>query len=569
MVKNAESENRTAAHIFTLTAPKSVSIALSQADDELRKKILKAHEKATDKFLYAVSMYSRYSEQKGDEHIHAPIRAVKFGHIASDGAPNIRTDCVVFGIVETPESINDHFHALDVSAVLRQANLAASIYNSQLAWEMRKLGFGIEKNKENTSFEISGMNHPTDGLDKNIQDYSQEENNRLDETIRSVIQDVARKSSVYSGNQIEIGVLAETYGDFEPDKVLHDVDVFARKNLVHAYEKYDLNCAQAWYISKDTSAERIRAFRKKHNLEFDDKIHNHEQIELDQKGEIQTEKGIDQFKKPTHEERNINNQTPSSSSNFDNGFNAKTQDNPLTQTSKAPTQSKPNAEVTNILRNVANVYVAPNKYDEKNQFSPTIARKDFESSSQFELKISQAKPIETQSVLMSYANNNSIKEAAMVDAVNAGFIHVDDKRNISFIGKNDEGKIASIQKQNQNEERLPSKSSIVGGFTISTDAGMRDKYPPILPGLDNKIAIVQTGEEALALRSMQHQHNLEKTTIIVAKNSDALSSPHIKAKLQSADQIMRFDKVDLDLKALNQNSQEKNLNTDQSLAPRQ
>lgn len=203
MVKNAESENRTAAHIFTLTAP-SVSIALSQADDELRKKILKAMKKPQINFFMKYQCILDTANKKGDAHIYAPIRAVKFGHIASDGAPNIRTDCVVFGIVETPESINDHFHALDVSVVLRQANLAASIYNSQLAWEMRKLGFGIEKNKENTSFEISGMNHPTDGLDKNIQDYSQEENNILDETIRSVIQDVARKSSVYSGNQIEI-----------------------------------------------------------------------------------------------------------------------------------------------------------------------------------------------------------------------------------------------------------------------------------------------------------------------------------------------------------------------------
>lgn len=163
LIGNAMSPDRIAFHDFTCSAPKSVSVVLSQANDELAAKILKAQEKSADAFLDHISDHAYYRYGKGSvNNAQSPIRAVKFEHGSArsiDGNmvradPQIHTHCVVLNMLESQH--NDRpAYALETKSIMAQQGVAASLYHAKLAWEMRELGFEIEK--AGNLFEIAGV----------------------------------------------------------------------------------------------------------------------------------------------------------------------------------------------------------------------------------------------------------------------------------------------------------------------------------------------------------------------------------------------------------------------------
>lgn len=153
LVGNAMSPDRIAFHDFTCSAPKSVSVVWSQANDELAAKILKAQEKSADAFLDHISDHAYYRYGKGSvNNAQSPIRAVKFEHGSArsiDGNmvradPQIHTHCVVMNLLESQHN-DKPAYALETKSIMGQQGVAASLYHAQLAWEMRELGFEIEK----------------------------------------------------------------------------------------------------------------------------------------------------------------------------------------------------------------------------------------------------------------------------------------------------------------------------------------------------------------------------------------------------------------------------------------
>lgn len=181
---------------------------------------------------------------------------------------------------------------------------------------------------------------------------------------------------------------------------------------------------------------------------------------------------------------------------------------------------------------------------------PAVNPLAFERTQKFELKTELADGKETHKALMSLMAEKSIKEEAMADAIKDGFVQVGKDGQISFVGRDPAGRAVSEQKLNdgRNFDTASSqpKNLTCGGVNILTEAGMRDRYPPILPGSKN-VDIVSRGEDALALRSMQYTNNQEKTTIIVAKDKNSFGHEHVRDKVLNAPDIRRFDKADVDI----------------------
>ena len=154
LVKNVGAENRVALHDFTVSAPKSVSVLWSQADQPTKIAIEMAQHKGARAFQDFMSTKSYVRTGKnGVNKVAAPLMGAMFAHGSSrENDPQLHTHCVNFNVCERPDGKTG---ALEAKTILKWQGAATSLYHADLAWEVRKLGFGITR-KENL-FEVAGV----------------------------------------------------------------------------------------------------------------------------------------------------------------------------------------------------------------------------------------------------------------------------------------------------------------------------------------------------------------------------------------------------------------------------
>lgn len=154
LVQNAGDAKRIAFHDLTFSAPKSVSVVWSQAEQSLRDRIEQAQHAACRRALDELSTASATRAGKGGHTVlPAALRAAMFGHGSSrENDPQLHTHCVVFNLAE------DHtgeVRALEIRPALTHAGAATMLYRAELAWQLRQQGFRLDAAKGN--FEISGV----------------------------------------------------------------------------------------------------------------------------------------------------------------------------------------------------------------------------------------------------------------------------------------------------------------------------------------------------------------------------------------------------------------------------
>ena len=153
LTKNAGDANRVSLHDFTLSAPKSVSVAWAFADDQTKQKIAGAQQAASIKFLDFLSQYSCARTGKGGiEKVNAPLRAAMFEHASSrENDMQLHTHCVILNVAETEKKTT----ALQIFSMMKWQGAAASLYHADLAWRMKTMGFAVRQ--EGKLFEIDGI----------------------------------------------------------------------------------------------------------------------------------------------------------------------------------------------------------------------------------------------------------------------------------------------------------------------------------------------------------------------------------------------------------------------------
>ena len=175
-VQNAGKENRQMGWDLTYSAPKSVSIVWAGGDAQHRQEIEQAHQKAVETAFDYLEANTVTRRGKGG-YIHEPtgLVAARFNHYTSRaGDPQLHSHVVVSnfsvrndGTVGTIDSRTFYEHRM----------AAGTLYQVELAWEMKKLGYEIENGPGGT-FRLSNVSHEAEKVfskrDKQIDDLAQE-----------------------------------------------------------------------------------------------------------------------------------------------------------------------------------------------------------------------------------------------------------------------------------------------------------------------------------------------------------------------------------------------------------
>lgn len=157
--QNAGKENHRAGWDLTFSAPKSVSVLWSQADEETRHKIQAAQLEAVQKtidYLEAEATFSRRGKG-GIEIENCKLVVATFEHGTSRAQdPQLHTHAVLLNIGIRADGTTG---SLETKPIYQSKMLAGAFYRAELANILREsLDVGIEKTK--TAFEIKGVSKP-------------------------------------------------------------------------------------------------------------------------------------------------------------------------------------------------------------------------------------------------------------------------------------------------------------------------------------------------------------------------------------------------------------------------
>lgn len=138
---NAGADNHKPGYDLTFSAPKSVSIVWAAADERLQQQISEAHARAVDRAMAYAEQAGAFIQRAGhagaEKIPHHEIAYARFEHSSNrNGEPHLHTHCVVANIAENGKRVD-----FDT----RYAHAIGTAYRAELAEELQKLGFVIER----------------------------------------------------------------------------------------------------------------------------------------------------------------------------------------------------------------------------------------------------------------------------------------------------------------------------------------------------------------------------------------------------------------------------------------
>ena len=146
----------------TLSAPKSVSLAALIGGD---KRIVTAHDKAVERTLAWVEKHvvqTRLSDPESGRMVRAggqKMVAATFRHDTSRNLdPQLHTHAVIANMVRGEDN---KWRTVANEKLYRSKMLIGALYRGELAGELEKLGYGIEKTHADGRFEIAGVPRKT------------------------------------------------------------------------------------------------------------------------------------------------------------------------------------------------------------------------------------------------------------------------------------------------------------------------------------------------------------------------------------------------------------------------
>ena len=168
LITNAggKADRRVPAFDLTFSAPRSVSLAWAFADEDLRRNLEAAQERAVRATLATIEREAIYARRgkDGARVEKVALTAALFQHGESRpaehadgrlfGDPNLHTHAVVLNMATRADGTVGALH----STVLRDWKMAAgAVYHAALANEMTDLGFAVDRLGKNGTFEMAGI----------------------------------------------------------------------------------------------------------------------------------------------------------------------------------------------------------------------------------------------------------------------------------------------------------------------------------------------------------------------------------------------------------------------------
>jgi conjugative relaxase-like TrwC/TraI family protein len=152
--KRINAQNHRAGTDYTLSAPKSVSIAALVQRDE---RVILVHDRAVEMALKIMEqryVQARITTDTGRQKVKTGnLIAAVFRHETSrDQDPQLHSHCVVINATRMPDGT---WRSLSNEAVIAHQKLLGEIYQNELAYQLRQIGYGIEP-RANGQFELAG-----------------------------------------------------------------------------------------------------------------------------------------------------------------------------------------------------------------------------------------------------------------------------------------------------------------------------------------------------------------------------------------------------------------------------
>ena len=263
-----ESANRRVFYDFTLSPPKSVSIAALVGNDQ---RIIEAHDEAVQVAMRELQIYAATRVRKQNQYAHrvtGNVVGALFRHDTSRALdPHLHSHCILFNA--TRDAVEDRWKALEACEMVTAQKFVRNVYYHELVRSLQRFGYGVENNPRG-DFEIAGVS-------KELIDRFSKRHREIDEKTRELLEREPDKA-----NQ-NLKVIRANIAHKERARKIKDVGIVKLQSLWNQ----QLSWKERWQISRldkhrspETSekitAEQAVDWAEQHLLERRSVVHEHE-----------------------------------------------------------------------------------------------------------------------------------------------------------------------------------------------------------------------------------------------------------------------------------------------------
>jgi len=150
-----ESANRRVFYDFTLSPPKSVSIAALVGND---KRIIEAHDEAVQVAMHQLQIYAATRVRTQGQHSQRTtgnVVGAVFRHDTSRALdPHLHSHCILFNA--TWDATEGRWKALEAGEMVTAQKFVRNVYYHEMVRSLQRFGYGVENNPRG-DFEIAGV----------------------------------------------------------------------------------------------------------------------------------------------------------------------------------------------------------------------------------------------------------------------------------------------------------------------------------------------------------------------------------------------------------------------------
>ena len=263
-----ESANRRVFYDFTLSPPKSVSIAALVGNDQ---RIIEAHDEAVQVAMRELQTYAATRVRKQNQYAHrvtGNVVGAVFRHDTSrDLDPHLHSHCVLFNA--TRDSVEDRWKALEACEMVTAQKFVRNVYYHELVRSLQRFGYGIENNPRG-DFEIVGVG-------KELIDRFSKRHRQIDEKTRELLEREPDKA----GQNIK--VIRANIAHKERARKIKDVGIVKLQSIWNKQlswreqfqlHRLDKHCSPE--IPHKMTAEQAVGWAEQHLFERRSVVHEHE-----------------------------------------------------------------------------------------------------------------------------------------------------------------------------------------------------------------------------------------------------------------------------------------------------
>jgi conjugative relaxase-like TrwC/TraI family protein len=263
-----ESANRRVFYDFTLSPPKSVSIAALVGNDQ---RIIEAHDEAVQVAMRELQIYAATRVRKQNQYAHrmtGNVVGAMFRHDTSrDLDPHLHSHCILFNA--TRDSVEDRWKALEACEMVTAQKFVRNVYYHELVGSLQRFGYGIENNPRG-DFEIVGVG-------KELIDRFSKRHREIDEKTKELLEREPDKA-----NQ-NIKVIRANIAHKERARKIKDVGIVKLQSIWNKqlswreqFQLHRLDNHRSPEIPQKMTAERAVNWAEQHLFERRSVVHEHE-----------------------------------------------------------------------------------------------------------------------------------------------------------------------------------------------------------------------------------------------------------------------------------------------------